>query len=149
MRRKLWLCLPPVLFCVADVVVTLAEQPPAYWAGSFADAHEGAPQGEWLLRLHPLAYVAAAVLYVAVIVLLVLALPRLLARATAAAFLLGHAWGISTWVEADRPDDGYWIVVALFVIAAGLLVISLELSDAPRPVPAEPPAEAPRKGPAP
>ena len=143
MPKKLWLCLPPLVFSVTDVVVTLSEQPRAYWAGAFAEAREGAPQGYWLLSLHPLAYVAAAAVYVVLIAVLILALPRLLARVVSVGFALGHAWGISTWLDADRPEGGaYWIILGLFALGAGLIVTSMELADERPAPPPGPPAEA-------
>jgi hypothetical protein len=129
MRNKLWLCLPPVLFSVSDHVVTLAQQPPSYWSGQFSHALEGSPQGEWLLKLHPIAYVSAAAAYVALIAFIVWMLPRLLARTVATAFVFGHAWGISTWVKSDAPNEAYWVTVGLFIVAAGLIVTSFELSE--------------------
>jgi hypothetical protein len=138
MRKKLWLCLPPVVFSITDHIVTLSEQPRAYWAGAYAEAREGAPQGLWLLTLHPLAYVVAAAVYVVFVAVLILALPRLLARVVSVGFALGHAWGISTWVDSDRAGGGYWIILGLFALGAGLIVTSLELADEP-PAPTGPP----------
>ena len=134
MRKKLWLCLPPVVFSVTDVIVTLSEQPRAYWAGAYGAAQEGAPQGLWLLSLHPLAYVGAAAVYVLFIAAVILALPRLPARVLCVGFALGHAWGISTWVNTtwasgDQAAVGYWIILGLFALGAGLIVTSMELAD--------------------
>jgi hypothetical protein len=129
MRNKLWLCLPPVLFCIADQIVTLSQQPHSYWSGTFIQAQEGSPHGEWLLKLHPLAYLAAATAYVVVIAVAVWVLPRLPARTVAVGFVLGHAWGVSTWIKSDVPGEAYWAIIGLFVVAAGLIVTSFELSE--------------------
>ncbi|GEM_PF-5591014 len=38
MRRRLWLCLPPLVMCLIDDAITLRAQPDVYWSGLW---HEG------------------------------------------------------------------------------------------------------------
>src|SRR5437899_1167445 len=41
--QRLWWCLPAVVLCVADGLLTLWGQPVAYWSGGFAVVREGNP----------------------------------------------------------------------------------------------------------
>jgi hypothetical protein len=130
--RKLWLCLPPLLICFVDQVVTLRGQPAEYWAGDYLKALEGSPQGLWLLQRHPLAYVAAAFGYMLAFSGAILLLPRLLAQTLAVGMVLGHSWGAATWLHRIRPPTGYWLVLALYTVSAVLVVLSIELSQRKR-----------------
>src|SRR6476660_327399 len=108
---KLWLCLPPLLLCLLDQVMTLSRQPGEYWAGDYLQAREGSPHGLWLLQQHPLAYVSAALGYMLVFSLAIRVLPRLPAQMLAVGLVLGHCWGASTWIYPIHPPVGYCLVL--------------------------------------
>ncbi len=57
---RLRMCVPPVLACVADVVMTLRGQTAAYWTKGFRNAGEFNPAARALLDIHPAAFIAAA-----------------------------------------------------------------------------------------
>jgi hypothetical protein len=131
-HRRLWLCLPAVLICALDQILTLAGQPASYWSGSFHDAQEGAPHGLILLTMHPTAYIVAALGYILVFCAFILWLPGRLARILATGLVIGHCWGASWWVfHFTTPPWGYWMSLALFGLAAVLLVLGLEWSEPP------------------
>jgi hypothetical protein len=126
MRKKLWLCLPPLVLCLADQIVTLRAQPQEYWTGLYHMAQEGAPHGYWLFSQHPLAYIAAAAGYMVAFSLVILALPRRLAETASIALVLGHAWGTATWLYHDLS---YWCVLLLYFLSAALIVFALAMSE--------------------
>jgi hypothetical protein len=95
--RRLWLCLPAVVLCAADGLVTLWGQPAAYWSGGFAVVREGNPLAAWLLAVHPLAFAAAAVPYVLLVVGTILMLPRRWAAAMAVGVASAHAFAVAAW----------------------------------------------------
>jgi len=74
--QRLWLCLPAIVLCDADGFLTLAGQPAAYWSGEFTAAREGHAVPAWFLTLHPVAFAAAGVPYLLLVVASVLWLPR-------------------------------------------------------------------------
>src|SRR6188474_2756220 len=92
-KGNLWLALPAFLLCLSDQIVTLAGQPSVYWAGDYRAPMEGAPHGHWLLSQHPAWYISAACFYLLFIVLVIVWLPRVLARIASAGFVIGHTWG--------------------------------------------------------
>ena len=47
--RRLWLCVPPLIFYLADVSLTLAGQPSAYWRGNYDAVREINPLAHFLL----------------------------------------------------------------------------------------------------
>src|SRR5262249_58188235 len=87
-RKKLWLCLPLTAMALLDLGLTLRGQPASYWEGSFTDTREGNPVVDAVLRVHPLAVVAAAVVYVLGFTGLILLLPRPVAQTIAVAVAL-------------------------------------------------------------
>ena len=59
--ERLWWCLPAIVLCATDGLLTLWGQPQAYWSGNFASINEDHPVAAWFLSLHPLAFAAAGV----------------------------------------------------------------------------------------
>jgi hypothetical protein len=127
--RKLWLCLPALLVCLVDQVLTLGRQPAEYWAGDYLRAQEGSPHGLWLLQIHPLAYAGAAATYMLGFTTLILLLPRVPAQILAVGLVLGHTWGASTWLHPIAPPIGYCLVLGLCGVSAVLIVLGIELSE--------------------
>jgi len=95
--QRLWWCLPAVVLCVADGLLTLWGQPVAYWSGGFAVVREGNPLAAWLLSVHPLAFAAAGVPYLLVVLGTVMVLPRRWAVAAAVGVALAHAFAVGVW----------------------------------------------------
>jgi hypothetical protein len=136
MRRRLWLCLPPLLVCLADQAITLLSQPCEYWLGDYSAAREGSPHGLWLMNQHPLAYLTAVAGYMFAFTAGIVLLPRGLARVAALALVLGHSWGMATWLWQDEwadPDSAYPTTLLLFVVIAVVTATCMDWSDGRRP----------------
>jgi hypothetical protein len=136
-RRLLCLCLPPILVWSVDCTLTLCGQSAAYWAGSGTRSTDGitslhhypspvnevAPTSRHLLTLHPLAFVAGAVLEMCILCSLILLLPPSLAVMACLAATLGHTWGATTWLSrlqyGYQIGNGFFLLVA-FILAAGI-----------------------------
>src|SRR4051794_27046312 len=99
-RGRLWLAMPPLLLCALDGLLTLTGQPAAYWAGDFTAARELNPLFDLLLRQHPIAFLTGLAVWLTVLALAVLLLPRRLAFLAAFAGAFGHTWGATSWVVA-------------------------------------------------
>ena len=97
-RRFFGLCLLPVLMTCLDDGLTLSHQPAAYWAGDYAQAHEGNPWFYHLMAYHPAAYISWQVASVLIFVGLILLMPQTLALTISIAFSLGYLVGASTWL---------------------------------------------------
>ncbi len=97
-KSHLWLCCSPLVFRALDYTITLYGQPAAYWHGHYHLAREGSPILLWCLRLHPLAFVGAAIGLSLVFSLLILCWPSRPARFLAALMTFGHIYGVGTWV---------------------------------------------------
>jgi hypothetical protein len=95
--QRLWLCLPSFVTVAADGCLTLLGQPEAYWTGGFAVVREGNPVAAWFLSVHPLAFAAAGVQYLLLIVGVVLVLPHRWAVVVAVAVPLAHAVAVAAW----------------------------------------------------
>jgi hypothetical protein len=95
--RRLWWCLPALVLCVADGLLTLWGQPAAYWSGGFAAVREGNPLAAWLLGVHPLAFAAAGVPYLLVVLGAVMVLPRRWAAAVTVGVAAAHALAVGVW----------------------------------------------------
>jgi hypothetical protein len=95
--QRLWWCLPAAVLCAADGLITLWGQPPAYWSDGFRVVREENPLAAWLLTVHPLAFAAAAVPYLLVVVGTIMVLPRRWAAAVAVAVASTHAFAVAVW----------------------------------------------------
>jgi hypothetical protein len=116
-QRFLGLCLPPMAFCLLDATLTLAGQSAAYWDGAYGQVNEASPTFNHLLALHPLAFVAGILAWMAVFVGILLLLPDTLALIVCIAVTLGHTAGSATWV-LFRFQYGYQACNGLFLLAA-------------------------------
>jgi hypothetical protein len=95
--RRIWWCLPAVVLCAADGLLTLWGQQAAYWSGGFATVREGNPLAAWLLHLHPLAFAVAGVPYLLVVFGAVMILPRRWAASVAVGVASAHAFAVGIW----------------------------------------------------
>ena len=136
--RQSWLCLAPVLVGLTDAALTLLGQGIRYWNGNFAAFREEAPHAQWLLFRGPLLFALAFAAYVLIYCAVIVAAPVRLSKTVALGLVIGHCWGIGTWLTA-RPF-GYWPTIAFFVACAALTVFTFEKS-APSPLPDSPAAK--------
>ena len=125
-RRKLLLCIPPLILCLIDQTITLIGQTPAYWSGDYSNAREANPWFNWLLRQHPLAFEAGILLWIVVFVCAILFLPRLVSMVISVAIVLGHTWGTATWL-CLKYTHGYWITIGMFVLSGIVIVASWQM----------------------
>jgi hypothetical protein len=88
----------PVSLCLLDIVLTLCGQSSAYWDGEFRDVTEASPAFAACLTIHPVVFVVAGLVWIAVFTSLVTTLPALLGRVVATTFSIGHAVGALAWL---------------------------------------------------
>jgi hypothetical protein len=127
LRRFLGLCVPFLLAMAVDGYVTLAGQPAEYWNGDYNRVNEGSVTFKDLLLTHPFAFIAGLVINGAIVSMLILLLPRLLALMTSLTATIGHTWGATTWL-AFRFQFSYAAYQLYFCCIA--LVISFCLTQA-------------------
>ena len=97
-RNTVWLVLPPIAMCLLDFGLTLYGQSERYWAGEFHVVNEGSPSFAHYLSVHPLAFVAAGILWIAMFSALILLLPERLALTLVVAIVIGHMVGAASWL---------------------------------------------------
>src|SRR5262245_50516582 len=97
--RRLWWCLPATVFCAADGLITLWGQPAAYWSGGFSHVREGNRLAAWLLPVHRLAFAAAGVPYLMVVVGTILMVPPRWAAGVALGVAVAHAFAVGVWCQ--------------------------------------------------
>ncbi|MFN7447602.1 MAG: hypothetical protein ACK56W_11740 [Pirellula sp.] len=88
----------PVSLCLLDIVLTLCGQSSAYWDGEFRDVTEASPAFATYLAIHPVVFVVAGLMWIAVFTILVTTLPASPGRFVATAFSIGHAVGALAWL---------------------------------------------------
>lgn len=114
-----WLLAPVVVLCAADMGLTLAGQPPDYWAGNFDTAEEGNPLARPLLVAGPAVFAAAAAVWLAVVASVVLLWGHPAARWVAIAVAVGHAIGGASWVARH---GGWWLLAGCGYLAAAAVL---------------------------
>jgi hypothetical protein len=123
-QRFLGLCLPPLLLCILDFVVTMVGQSAQYWAGNYASVNEGSPTFHDLLQTHPAAFIAGGAVYVVVFVSLILLLPDMLALIVSVSTTIGHTEGAATWLWY-RFHYGYQLCMGLTLLSAMLIGVGI------------------------
>ena len=119
-RRLLGLCLPPLVFCAFDAGITLYGQSAAYWEGFYSCVREGSPTPNHLLQIHPTAFVAGILAWMALFVIVILLLPDALALILSIAVTFGHTACAATWLWYLFPY-GYQCSMWLFLISSTIL----------------------------
>ena len=123
-NRVLGLCLPALLLCALDNTMTLLGQSAAYWAGDYLRVNEASPTFNHLLQIHPAAFIAGMVVWMAVFVGMILLLPDTLALIVSIAVTFGHTAGTATWL-LWRFNYGYQAVNGILLGAAALLGLGI------------------------
>jgi len=119
-HRLLGLCLPPLVFVALDNGLTLLGQSAKYWAGNYRSANEVSPTFNYLLQIHPAAFVMGSLVWAALIVAVILLLPDFLALITSIVVTFGHTIGAATWL-LYRFNYGYQMCLGLLLVASTIL----------------------------
>jgi hypothetical protein len=133
-NRNRWLWLPVVLTWLFNNAVTLLYQPPAYWSGDYVRAQEAAPIALWLLKLHPLAFEAGMLAFLLFVCFALKYVSRSMAITLTGAIVLGLLAVPLMKIADHRPLDGYWICLAISVVAAVFLMGSVQMTIPPDPI---------------
>ncbi len=126
-RPKLLLCLPPMVLALLDGGITLALQPAEYWKQSYQYLNEASPLWATFLSRSPLAYVAAAAVYLAIVCALIWFLPKRAAFVASLTVCLWHIVGASSWILGLGPT-GYWGGTLCLIVIAFLLLRTWEMA---------------------
>lgn len=130
--RHFWL--PFYIAAIVDLGLTLLAQPAEYWR-DFSKVNEASPHAALALQIHPLVYIAGAILYLYF-------LPKILNRFSVGlgcpiffALFLGHVWGGTGWIwqamkrlgvyssASNRLDITVaWTIAALYLLFIGYLL---------------------------
>jgi hypothetical protein len=125
---RLWLCVAPAVLATLDKAMTLWGQPAEYWAGDYTGYNELNPVSAWSLGWHPLALVVQNFLWISAFGLLIVVLPRRMAKILALAIAMGHAAGVGWWLLIIL--QWFPLVMIHFLASAALLVFTWERADA-------------------
>jgi hypothetical protein len=120
-RRRLWLCLPPLLAFVCDAALTLAHQPVQYWQGDYTAVWEGNPLVRTLMEFGPAATLAAGLAYALAFCTALLWLRTTLARVLAFLLTFGHSVGAASWLIGIYGVAGVVAAVGLALVMERLL----------------------------
>jgi hypothetical protein len=122
--RRWWLCLPPIVFCFTDHVLTMCGQPLSYWQGELNETLEANPvadavfrQGHFYAHLLPVAWV---ILFSTVI----LWVPRQLALLISVSITFAHAFCACTWFYFE--GEGYYLTLGVCLTCAALVTYSVD-----------------------
>jgi hypothetical protein len=122
LRDRLWLCIPPLTAMLFDTAVTVYGQAEEYWKGHHHKTNEFNPVIHAFMSTHWLGLFAITILWIAIIVPLILFLPRRLALIIASAIVLGNTWGAATWLSLHS----FWHVIVLIIVNACIFALCVE-----------------------
>lgn len=127
--RRILLVLPALVLGQLDAAITLYGQSARYWSGDHGDVNEASPTFAWLLGVHPLAFEAGILAWLAILTLGVLLVAEPLALTFSIAVALGHAFGFSTWLYFEL--GGYQLVNGLMLATAAALGACISVGHRP------------------
>lgn len=118
--KSLWLVVPPAIMSLCDAGITLYGQSSEYWTGNYSVVSEGSPSFASYLAIHPACFFAMALVWVALFSTIVLLLPETYALCASTSVLLGHMWGVDSWLPY------YQLSMALMLFTSVLIVIGFK-----------------------
>ncbi len=131
LRRRAWLCLPPLVFLTLDVAITLAHQPAEYWQGRPETLIEANSIVRIVMLHGPTAAIAGALVYALIFSLALLFWRSPLVFVLAFLLTLGHAVGAGSWLLFRHGIGGG--ALAVVVLAGGNWLLGYSWRRASRP----------------
>ena len=113
------------MLCCLDFGLTLYGQSDAYWNGTYSDINEISPSFGKYLSMHPLAFVGAALIWIAIFSSLIAILPEKVAMTISICVVIGHMTGAASWLA--YRFGSYQACNALFLTTAVVIVSSFNL----------------------
>ena len=124
LTRRGRLLVAPWAALAADAAVTLFLQSSDYWSGRYEAASEGEIIGATMLRLHPVAFVGWIAAWGAALAIVIVLVPRIIARITCVAAALLHTFALLTWLLMWSSNP--YVTYSCGSLIAALIVYSLE-----------------------
>jgi len=118
----LLILVPALWACLFDLIVTIINQPNAYWKGNLQMVREGNPLIGVLMKHHILGILIFVFLWLLTIGIIGYYLPSKLLRMFSLFVLVIHTYGASSWLA---ESFGFWPVVN-FVLLNSILFIAIE-----------------------
>lgn len=109
-QGSLVLALPPTLAASLDGVLTVVGQTEGYLSGNVAEVQETNPIGHALLSISPLAFALGLAIWIALLVTLIVLVPRRWAIGISLVCSAAHLVGASTWI-IRYPAGILWVAV--------------------------------------
>ena len=124
LARRGRLLVAPWAALAADAAVTLFLQSSDYWSGRYEAASEGEIIGATMLRLHPAAFVAWIAVWGAALAIVIVLVPRIIARIVCVGAALLHTFALLTWLLMWSSNP--YVTYSGGLLIAALIVYSLE-----------------------
>ncbi len=113
---RFWFWVGPATFSLFDGIVTLLGQPPVYWNDGYQVVQEYNPLGAYLLRIGPVTFMLALLIWIGINIALISYVPRVVARWWSLMLLVGHSVGVATWLFQLETIGIALMLVALLVM---------------------------------
>jgi len=92
-----------LIVIMADCVLTLTGQSGYYWR-TYSDCNEITLIGEWLLELHPLAFVSGIIIWITLITFVIKKVNLFFSSVLSFAVFIGHAPAAWSWIYLYSKD---------------------------------------------
>jgi len=125
----------PIIFVlILDCCFTLIGQPGDYWQ-NFNAISESSPIGFFLLKINPILFIDAFIVYMVVIYVILRKIPQSAAIIVGLSLFLGHVWGSASWLPVIYHQYKFprfefyqwWLTISYFVIIAIASVILIRI----------------------
>lgn len=122
--RMIWLLLPPIALCCLDFGLTLYGQSDSYWSGRYGNVNELSPSFGRYLSIHPLVFIAAGLVWIAIFSAVIAIVPGTIAMTLSVCVVIGHMTGAASWLA--YRFDSYQSCNALFLATAIVIVVAFK-----------------------
>jgi hypothetical protein len=110
-------------------MLTFLFQPTSYWTGAYESYEEISPLGAAILRIHPAAFAAFVLAWMAAVLVIVGVLREPWNRMIALAVVVGHAAGIYGWLD----ERSTWSTISVFLTVGAITVLCWRQAEARSP----------------
>ena len=127
-NKNIWYALPACIVCTADQVFTLIGQSKSYWKYDRSKANEANDLFNYLLQKGPWLFEFGIIIWMVLFTFLVMKTPPKIAKMISLSLIIGHSWGLSSWLQY-KIGLSYYSILITFIFIAILTILCWEISD--------------------
>lgn len=127
-KNNIWYAIPACIVCTADQIFTLIGQSKNYWGEDRSQANEANDLFNYFLQISPWMFELGILIWMCLFTFTILKAPKRFAKIISLSLIIGHSWGLSSWLQYDIRLSYYSILIT-FIFIATMTIFCWEISD--------------------